>query len=371
MLNIFLKATNERFVLKDIHFDSTVRDLKVILEIICGIPAHLQWITYLDEGDLLDKRKLKYYDPVPGATFVLTVWHVYEPIVQAVVAGDEAKLSKLGVLPHLEFSSPIADRLSPEDKLKYINERASVAMFTAAHREKLNIVEFLCRHNVGINYQTASGRTPLMVAAAHGSLKVMTTLLEHNANVDMKDVFNQTADDFAVLFNNTQSKRVLIQFRWKKRMENSLKKGKLKSDATTDQGPKKPDTAAKKAQLLAKISADREKQHARLLSSQERLKQDFFRLQSAEQPSKEKTEQDDEELDKNDNISEKLFKENSFENGRQASSKLIPKDKSLPVTTQQQQQPKLFATQFYDVYSDMSYDDFIKIKNAFISQYFN
>lgn len=93
MLNIHLRSTGERFTIKTIHFDTKVRELKTILEIICGIPAHLQLLSYLDEGTLLDSQKLKYYDPVPNCTFELDVWFIYEPIVQAVVANNEAKVT--------------------------------------------------------------------------------------------------------------------------------------------------------------------------------------------------------------------------------------------------------------------------------------
>jgi hypothetical protein len=95
MLNIHLRSTGERFTLKTIHFDTKVRELKTVLEIICGIPAHLQLLSYLDEGSLLDSQKLKYYDPVPNCTFELDVWFIYEPIVQAVVANNEAKVNFL------------------------------------------------------------------------------------------------------------------------------------------------------------------------------------------------------------------------------------------------------------------------------------
>ena len=94
MLNIHLRSTGERFTLKSIHYDTKVRELKTILEIICGIPAHLQLLSYLDEGNLVDSQKLKYYDPVPNCTFELDVWFIYEPIVQAVVANNETKVTK-------------------------------------------------------------------------------------------------------------------------------------------------------------------------------------------------------------------------------------------------------------------------------------
>jgi len=92
MLNIHLRSTGERFTLKTISFNTKVRELKIILEIICGIPAHLQLLYYLDESSLLDAQKLKYYDPVPNCTFELDVWFIYEPIVQAVVANDIDKV---------------------------------------------------------------------------------------------------------------------------------------------------------------------------------------------------------------------------------------------------------------------------------------
>ena len=57
------------------------------------------------------------------------------------------QLFELGVLPDRPFSSAIADRLSPSDKEAYIRERASVAMFTAAHRERLSIVRHLCENS--------------------------------------------------------------------------------------------------------------------------------------------------------------------------------------------------------------------------------
>lgn len=101
MLNIHLRSTGERFKLTTVSFESKVRDLKTILEIICGVPAHLQILTYLDEGSLQDSQKLKYYDPVPNCTFELDVWFIYEPIVQAVVANNETKVVVFGS----EFSS--------------------------------------------------------------------------------------------------------------------------------------------------------------------------------------------------------------------------------------------------------------------------
>lgn len=92
MLNIHLRSTGERYRVPKFDFNSKIRDLKTVLEIICGVPAHLQILSYLDEGDLQDSHKLKHYDPVIGCTFIMDVWFIYEPIVQAVVANKESKV---------------------------------------------------------------------------------------------------------------------------------------------------------------------------------------------------------------------------------------------------------------------------------------
>ena len=92
MFNVHLRSTGERFTLQTVHPDTKIRELKTILEIICGVPAHLQILSYLDEGTLQDSQKLKYYDPVPNCTFELDIWFIYEPIIQAVVANNEAKV---------------------------------------------------------------------------------------------------------------------------------------------------------------------------------------------------------------------------------------------------------------------------------------
>ena len=111
MLNIHLRSTGERFQLQTINFDTRVRELKTILEIICGIPAHLQILSYLDEGSLVDSQKLRYYDPVPNCTFELDVWFIYEPIIQAVVANNEEKVRLSFVL----ISSITSDELTREE----------------------------------------------------------------------------------------------------------------------------------------------------------------------------------------------------------------------------------------------------------------
>ena len=54
-------------------------------------------------------------------------------------------------------------------------------------------------------------------------------------------------------------------------------------------------------------------------------------------------------------------------------SSLIPSSSSLPIIIQQSAKPtqKLFAHQFYDVYAGMTDEEWIRVRNAFVAQYFS
>ena len=51
-LKILLKCTNEKFNVSNFPVALKVRDLKGLLEFICGIPYNLQRLSYLDDGRL-------------------------------------------------------------------------------------------------------------------------------------------------------------------------------------------------------------------------------------------------------------------------------------------------------------------------------
>ncbi|CAF1024640.1 unnamed protein product [Adineta steineri] len=360
MINIYLRSTGERFKLRTIHFNTKVRELKIILEIICGIPAHLQLLYYLDESSLLDSQKLKYYDPVPNCTFILDVWFIYEPIVQAVVANDEEKLFQLGVLPGIPFSSPIADSLDPPDKEAYILERGSIALFTAAHRERLSIVRRLCENNVGINYQTAAGRTPLMVATARGSLREMELLLDHGARLDIRDAFGQTADNFAEIFSQIQSRRTIIKFKWKKRNEKSMIQEREAKIAIKQQG-----TEAEQA--LEKSNHQRE-QRVQQLAEQRNKRQELLAAQKL-RLGKKKTPQ----RPASSRISTARLTNNDKEQDSTSLAGSLDNSLSSPSITRRSAGPKqkLFAHQFYDVYEGMTDEEWTKVRDAFVAQYFS
>ena len=49
-LHARLEITKEKFPLKNINSDMTIRELKGYVEFAAGIPRHLQIVHYLDEG---------------------------------------------------------------------------------------------------------------------------------------------------------------------------------------------------------------------------------------------------------------------------------------------------------------------------------
>jgi hypothetical protein len=129
--------------------------------------------------------------------------------------------------------------------------------------------------DVGINYQTAAGRTPLMVATARGSLRVMELLLEHGALLDIRDVFGQTADSFAVLFNQKQSRRTIIQFQWKKRNEASMiREREVKSAKSREKSESEQaidEASDKRDERLAHLAEQRQKRQEQLAAQQLRF----------------------------------------------------------------------------------------------------
>ena len=242
--------------------------------------------------------------------------------------------------------------------------------------------------DVGINYQTAAGRTPLMVATARGSLRVMELLLNHGARLDIRDAFGQTADSFAVIFNQKQSRRTIIQFNWKKRNEKSLVHERETKSAQSRQGSELEQATRKmnreKEERLGRLAEQRKKRQEQLAAQQLRLpkkksKQNSLNLfverifillvlqtQVEQRPSIVRFEEDD-----NDKDSE--IYERSLERISITDAHLAPRSSSLPMIIQQSSQPreKLFAHQFYDVYAGMTDEEWIKVRNAFVAQHFS
>ena len=84
------------------------------------------------------------------------------------------------------------------------NEFGKTPLMTAAQFNKLDAVKWLLANGVAVNARTdAEGlghgrRTPLMYAAASGSMEVIRTLLEAGADPYLADTTGQSAIDYLV-----------------------------------------------------------------------------------------------------------------------------------------------------------------------------
>jgi hypothetical protein len=67
-IKIALRCTSERFTARNCTTRMKIRELKSLLEFVCGIPSNIQRLRYLDEGELIDSKDLQYYDVIDGAT---------------------------------------------------------------------------------------------------------------------------------------------------------------------------------------------------------------------------------------------------------------------------------------------------------------
>ena len=233
-----------------------------------------------------------------------------------------------------------------------------------------------------------------MVATARGSLRVMELLLEHGARLDTRDAFGQTADSFAVVFNKTQSRRTIIQFKWKKRNEASMVRERevksAKSRAKSESEQAADLAVLKREERLERLAEQREKRHEQLAAQQLRIPKKkrkwkkihevrtlFIRMRtdiSLSAPPSTSPQRasvvrfaDDER----DNDSENF--DRSLERFSLPDSSHAPMPSSRPPANPSSNQPtqKLFAHQFYDVYAGMTDEEWIKVRNAFVAQHFS
>lgn len=243
--------------------------------------------------------------------------------------------------------------------------------------------------DVGINYQTAAGRTPLMVATARGSLRVMELLLNHDARIDMRDAFGQTAENFSIIFNQKQSRRTIIQYRWKKRNDTAMSRERAAKSALSQKGSETEQAIEKmnhqREDRLARLAEQRKKRQEQIATQQLRLpkkKSKTYYLQTSnlqhmllclgpQVQTNKRTSVVRFEDDENENDSDTY--DPSPEHISMTDSTLIRTTSSLPVITQQSTVPaqKLFAHQFYDVYAGMTDEEWTKVRNAFVNQYLN
>lgn len=225
---IYIASTGEKFLLKNVHAEMNIRELKCYAELVVGIPYNLQRLQYLDEGDMLDDSDLRHNDVVAGATINLKLWRMWDSLVAAVCRGSVDQVLKEGVVVEKAWES--LDPLSYKNKVSVAKERASVALFIAAHRGRNNLIKSVIDNGeADVNMKTPFGRTPLHAASSQGHSNAIDLMLEKGASMDEMDVQGKSALMVASQWGFKDSERHLFLFQWQTRAAKTKHRRKSKS----------------------------------------------------------------------------------------------------------------------------------------------
>lgn len=213
---VYIASTGEKFLLKNVHAEMKIREFKCYAELVVGIPYNLQRLQYLDEGDMLDNSDLRHNDVVAGATINLKLWRMWDKLVGAVCRGSIEQVLQEGVVIEKAWES--LDPVSYNNKVAMAKERASVALFIAAHRGRINLITSLIENAEGdVNMKTPFGRTPLHAASSQGHSNAIDLMLERGASMDETDVQGKSALMIASQWGFKDSERHLFLFQWQTR----------------------------------------------------------------------------------------------------------------------------------------------------------
>ncbi|XP_069507176.1 ankyrin repeat domain-containing protein 60 [Ambystoma mexicanum] len=216
---VLLEASGELFAAPGCSPQTRLRELKEQLETVAGVPAELQRLSYLDEGDMPNESTFTFNGIVPGGTITLRVWSQdgWRDLVQAAADGDLMKLQRLGVTNDSSYNTPNSELLGPKQKLDWIARRAFVALYVSAHRGHLEAVKYLLQNGADVCAKTKLGTSALHVAASMGQSDCLEELLAHGAQIGDVDGKGRTALDLAHLWGHKTSERRLFLFKWRQR----------------------------------------------------------------------------------------------------------------------------------------------------------
>lgn len=221
-----------------------------------------------------------------------------------------------------------------------------------------------------------------MVAVARASLREMEVLLDHGARLNIRDAFGQTAETFAEIFGQIQSRRTIIKFKWKKRNEQSMIRERETKIALSKQGTEEEQALEKsnrqREERLVQLSAQRKKRQEQLAAQKSRLGKKRSKTQVVPDGFTPTLHSTDPQAQANSQTSavkaEDGDNEHDSESLERSPERTSPNDSSTsPTATQRSTKPtqKLYSHQFYDVYAGMTDEEWSTVRNAFVAQYFS
>ena len=210
-----IEVTGERFAIHKVAAETKIKDLKIHVELVAGIPYTLQRLHYLDKTDLVDTSDLKHNDIVSGATIDLKLWKMWENVVSVIVKGHLKEILALGLSPDSSWKQ--LDKAFYKHKVETAKEKLQVALFLAAHRNNTELLKALLDLGADINHKTSMGRSALHMAASQGNSECIDMMLEKGASIEVFDVQGKSPVDIANAWGQKDSERHLFLYQWQTR----------------------------------------------------------------------------------------------------------------------------------------------------------
>ncbi|XP_022098125.1 ankycorbin-like [Acanthaster planci] len=180
-----------------VRHQTTVAELKSLIELVCGIPTDLQLLSYRQHAVLTDGDTLGKLLVLPGSRLPVKTAYGYDGLVDAALRGDLKEVMRSVTM------TKDADGLA---------KRMFVAMFIAAHKGYHYLVERMLCEGAHPDSQTPSGRTALHVACAMGNGGCLDSLLQHGASLDVQDSSGKTAAHTAAACGQQGAQRRLVLY---------------------------------------------------------------------------------------------------------------------------------------------------------------
>ncbi|XP_038658281.1 ankyrin repeat domain-containing protein 60-like [Scyliorhinus canicula] len=216
LLNVHLKDTEESFQMKKGRVNMTIKELKSQLELLTGIPTYLQRLYYVDEGEMPDNVTLRYNGIIANPTIRMKTWFQdgWQDLLNAAAHGDITELMSLGVTMDSEYSTANSRYMNIKQKKAWIAERAFVALFIAAHRGHIDMLNFLLMNGANPNTKTRDGHTALHMAVIMGKSECIDQLILHGAEVNDVNNEGQTLLDMAQMSGHPDNFSKIYQVQW-------------------------------------------------------------------------------------------------------------------------------------------------------------
>lgn len=90
-----------------------------------------------------------------------------------------------------------------------IDEDGISPLMNAIYHDDIEMFQLIMEQSPDLNFQDKDGVTPLMLAAYEGLADFLIILMQSGANPSLRDKNGETAEDYALVYNNTYAVEIL------------------------------------------------------------------------------------------------------------------------------------------------------------------